>query len=376
MSVLFSLTVIIYIFYILTVVVDELFVPALDEAAKYLKLPPSVAGATLMAMGTSAPELSTTLFALFLAGANPATGVGTVVGSAIFQILVVIGFAAAIKTSYLNWKPVIRDGVFYAISVLLLIAVVRDNTVTVQESAVLVIAYVVYLLFLWWWTRNVDASKEPDPIEILEQGTEEIDAAKHKTPSKKQRQQMSLWARILKIWDTITWPVDWLIAQIPKPQHNKNVTLPLFIGSLAAIAGSSYLLVVHAEIIASLLGIPPAIIALTILAGGSSIPEMVGSAIVAKQGRGDMAISNAIGSNIFDIQISLGLPLLIFTLQQGTLYNVGGANITSSVLLLFVTLVMVLGLLAVQKFKATRTFGMFLISVYIVYVAAAYTGLL
>lgn len=122
------------------------------------------------------------------------------------------------------------------------------------------------------------------------------------------------------------------------------------------------------------LGIPTAIIALTILARGSSIPELISSVIVARQGRGDMAIANAVGSNIFDIQMSLGLPLLIYTATRGTLTDVGDANIVSSVLLLFFTLIVVISLLASRRFKASRPFGIFLVLLYFVYVVAAYMG--
>ena len=87
-----------------------------------------------------------------------------------------------------------------------------------------------------------------------------------------------------------------------------------------------------------------------------------------------MAIANAIGSNIFDILMSLGLPLLIFTAMRGPVSDLGGANVMSSLLLLFFTLLMVVVLLASQKFKATKVFGMFLVAVYALYVAAAYLG--
>lgn len=365
MSISLSIIIIAYTFYILSVVVDKLFVPALDVISKKLKLSPNVAGATLMAAGTSAPELSTTLFALFLTGANPATGVGTVVGSAIFQILVVIGFAAVVKTSYLNWKPVIRDGVFYAASVGLLIFVLRDNTITLTEAILLVTTYLIYLGTLVFWTKFVDESDEPDPIELMEEGIDDVE---------KDIQKQTKKNTLIKVLNLLVLPIDAIVDAMPQPGKNKYATPLLFFGSLATIAASSYLLVVHAENLAVAFGIPPAIIALTILAGGSSIPEMVGSAVVAKQGRGDMAISNAIGSNIFDIQISLGLPLLLYTIANGTLTNVGGENITSSALLLFATLVMVLALLAAQKFKATRPFGLLLIGTYVLYVAAAYAG--
>ena len=163
---------------------------------------------------------------------------------------------------------------------------------------------------------------------------------------------------------------------IPDPSKKPSWTFPVFFICLVIIAYSCYWLVIAAETMAVFFNISPSIIALTILAGGSSIPELISSAVVSKQGRGDMAIANAIGSNVFDILIGLGLPVFIYTLMYGDLTDIGGANINSSIFLLFATLIMVILLLAAQKFKATRLFGIFLILVYVAYVIAAYTGII
>lgn len=356
---IYALLMLLASFYFLAKIVDEFFIESLDNIVNFLKLPPSVAGATFMAAGTSAPELTTTLFALFLVGANPATGLGTVVGSAIFQILVVIGFTALVKTSYLNWKPVIRDGVMYSASVLLLIWMIADGTITQFESMVLVGAYFIYLLSLAIWTKYVDESKEPDPIELVEQELEQ----RHNHPVQQ------VWARVNRV-------LEMPFKLIPDCSQNPNWTIPVFLISLAGIAVGSYILVVGGEAFAMGIGVPTSIVALTILAGGTSVPEMISSAIVAKQSRGDMAISNAIGSNIFDILLSLGLPLLIFTSYNGSLVVEDSASIASSVFLLFATLIMVLLLLISQKFKAGRWFGALLIGMYVIYVIVAYAGVL
>ena len=76
------------------------------------------------------------------------------------------------------------------------------------------------------------------------------------------------------------------------------------------IAGLSYLLVENALIFAGAIGVPPLLIGLTVLAAGSSVPDLIASLLVAKEGKGDMAITNAVGSNIFDIAIGLGFPLV------------------------------------------------------------------
>lgn len=349
-------------FYLLAKVVDEYFIKSLDNIGDTLKLGPSVAGATLLAVGTSAPELSTNMFALFLVGVKPETGLGTIVGSAIFQILVVIGFASIVKTSYLNWKPVIRDGSFYSLTIILLIFIVRDNKITLAETTLLIITYLIYLLVLGLWTKYVRDESQKDSIDIAEEGIEDI-----------QRKERKFFKKHFKFPINI---INIPFSLIPDPSKKSKWTLPIFFSCLALIAGLCYLMVGSAESLAVSWGVSPAIIGLTILAGGTSVPELISSAIVSKEGRGDMAISNAIGSNIFDILMSLGLPLFIFTLKNGELDGVGAENISSSILLLFATLIAVLALLASQKFKAGKKFGWVLIGSYVLYVIAAYAGLL
>ena len=359
MEILISLIIIAITFYTLSEVVDKYFIKSLDNISRWLKLTPSVAGATLLAFGTSAPEISTALIALNRGGDSISTGVGTIVGSAIFQILVVIGFAAAVKTSYLDWRPVVRDGVFYAYSVGLLVLFVQDGKFDRLESVILVGSYFLYLILLFVWTKFV---KEND-IDFNEFEIAEEDETKFEEKS-----------IIGKIWFLLTWPINKILSIIPDATKKPGWTIPVFIISLAIIGAGSYFMVNAAETLAIAIGIPTAIVALTVLAGGTSIPEVISSAVVSKQGRGDMAIANAIGSNIFDILMSLGLPVLIYTFTVGDLTNIGGSNITSSILLLFITLLAVLLLLASQRFKASRPFGFFLIFLYVIYVFAAYGG--
>lgn len=363
MSVWLSILIILLTFYIMSEVVDKYFIKSLDNIAAWLKMPPSVAGATLLAFGTSAPEISTALVALFLDGANPATGIGTIVGSAIFQMLVVIGFAAAVRTSTLNWRPVIRDGIFYALSILLLIWFIADDKIELWEACGFVGAYVVYLIVMFFWVKYV---KEEDPRDEKTEDPAAEEALKPRNP---------FMAYLMKAYEIITWPVRFPLSLMPDPEKKEKWTIPVFLISLSIIGYACFWMVIAAEAFAGSMGIAPAIIALTILAGGSSVPEMISSAIVSKQGRGDMAIANAVGSNIFDILMSLGLPVLIYILVKGhDLENLGGANVSSSILLLFASLLTVILLLAMQRFRATRPFGIFLIVLYIIYVVAAYTG--
>ena len=372
MNTLLATLIIIVSFYIMAKVVDDQFIKSLDILSRRLNLSPDVAGATLMAIGTSAPELSTSLYALFLPNANPGLGVGTVIGSAIFQILVVIGFAAFVKTAYLNWRPVLRDGAFYAFSIFLLIAFVQDGVFNVYEATILLLTYLLYLFILYLWSLSSDVLNEPNPLSLVERGVAERKA------NRKNRENpvQGFWKKVSRVGNWVTSPLDWALELVPDPEEDERWTWPVFFYSLAMIGFLSYWLVIAAEALALGFGVPSTIVALTILAGGSSVPEMISSAIVSKQGRGDMAISNAIGSNVFDILISLGLPIFIYTLFRGDLGNFGGENVTSSIFLLFATLIAVFVLLASQRFKAGRAVGILLIAAYVVYVVMAYTGFL
>ncbi len=362
----FHIFIIFLAFYIMAKIVDEPFIGSLDQIADKFKIPPSVAGATFMAIGTSAPEISTSLIALFRPGVppNPAIGLGTTIGSAIFQILVVIGFAAAVKACTLDWKPVMRDSVFYGFSVFLLIVLIWDGVLTSSETGLLIMLYFIYLFFLLFWAKNVkenSPNKDEDVIDTLEKEIQKGEKSKN---------------IIVRVYRKVTKPLDTLLNQIPNPEKRPSTAFPVFFLSLFIIGVLCYFMVDSSEKIALMIGIPDSIIALTILAGGSSVPEMIGSAVLAKQNRGDMAVSNAIGSNIFDILISLGLPLFIYTATVGIITNATAGGIKTSLLVLIGSLIGVVGFLWFNKFVATKKLGYILISTYIIYVIAAYAGYL
>lgn len=88
--------------------------------------------------------------------------------------------------------------------------------------------------------------------------------------------------------------------------------------SIAWIALFAYLMVDWAEIVAYTLGIPSVLIGLTVLAAGTSVPDLLNSIIVARRGEGDMALSSSVGSNIFDLNVGLGLPWVLYTLWPST----------------------------------------------------------
>ncbi|XP_061102950.1 sodium/potassium/calcium exchanger 1-like [Conger conger] len=137
-----------YMFVALAIVCDEFFVPALGVITDRLGISDDVAGATFMAAGGSAPELFTSLIGVFIARSN--VGVGTIVGSAVFNILFVIGMCALSSREVLRltWWPLFRDVCFYTLGLLMLIVFFLDNTIVWWESLLLLAAYLTYVAFM------------------------------------------------------------------------------------------------------------------------------------------------------------------------------------------------------------------------------------
>ncbi|XP_068595858.1 sodium/potassium/calcium exchanger 1 [Brachionichthys hirsutus] len=137
-----------YMFISLAIVCDEYFVPVLGVITKKLAISDDVAGATFMAAGGSAPELFTSLIGVFIAHSN--VGIGTIVGSAVFNILFVIGMCALFSREmlHLTWWPLFRDVSFYIVDLILLIIFFLDNVIMWWESMVLVTGYTLYVVFM------------------------------------------------------------------------------------------------------------------------------------------------------------------------------------------------------------------------------------
>jgi Ca2+/Na+ antiporter len=139
-----------------------------------------------------------------------------------------------------------------------------------------------------------------------------------------------------------------------------------FAVSIVFIAILSYFLVEYAIVFAEALHIPPVIVALTILAAGTSVPDLFASVVVARQGRGDMAVANAVGSNVFDILIGLGLPwLIVLVIGDGPIL-IGTENLFTSTLILLGTVVLLFVFLTTGH-RLSRLEGVILVLVYVAY---------
>ncbi|KAL1782192.1 sodium/potassium/calcium exchanger 1 isoform X1 [Sigmodon hispidus] len=144
-----------YVFVALAIVCDEYFVPALGVITDKLQISEDVAGATFMAAGGSAPELFTSLIGVFISHSN--VGIGTIVGSAVFNILFVIGTCSLFSREILNltWWPLFRDVSFYILDLSMLIVFFLDSLIAWWESLLLLLAYALYV-FTMKWNKQIE----------------------------------------------------------------------------------------------------------------------------------------------------------------------------------------------------------------------------
>jgi K+-dependent Na+/Ca+ exchanger-like protein len=332
--------------FLLAIITDEYFIVSLDQISRRFNIPGNVAGASLMAMGSSAPELFIAIMALLIAGgAHGDVGIGTIVGSAIFNILVITGASAVVRPAAITWRVIVRDVVMYTISLALLIAAFSDGQITLWEAALFLLVYAVYIVVLFNWHAFAPGDVD-DPVEAV---SDEIHT---------QSERTGLYFRITALVSRV---IGFFMGNPEKSYWRAFAVSIIFIAML------SYLLVEYAILFADALSIPPVIVALTILAAGTSVPDLFASIVVARQGRGDMAVANAVGSNVFDILIGLGLPWALVLLVEGGTIAVGTADLFTSTLLLLGT-VLLLFVFLTTGHRLSRLEGAILIAVYAAYV--------
>ncbi len=315
-------------FYFLSIVCNRYFTPSIKEISKKWDLSSEAAGATLMALGSSAPELSISIIALFKVGQHAELGAGNIVGSAIFQFLVIIGAVALVKDAVLNWKPFVRDMFFYTIAVVLLIVFFYDGKIEIHEPLLFLGVYVTYVFVV--------------------------------IKSRKWFKYKDSMSKIL--------PDDGIPARTKNLLQNHYYLS--FVASIIIIGIVSWVLVESAVNISHITNIPEVIIAIIIIAAGNSIPDYLASVKAAKDKLSDMAVSNAVGSNNFDIMFGLGFPWLVSLLLQDKAIAVESTNLFNTALILLGTVILTLIILIVRKWKLTKSTGIILLGTYLIYVIA------
>uniref|UniRef100_A0A3P8ZJD6 Sodium/calcium exchanger membrane region domain-containing protein n=1 Tax=Esox lucius TaxID=8010 RepID=A0A3P8ZJD6_ESOLU len=403
----------IYMFYALAIVCDVYFVPSLEKISENLHLSEDVAGATFMAAGSSAPELFTSLIGVFITKGD--LGVGTIVGSAVFNILVIIGICGifAGQPISLSWWPLLRDSIYYILSILILIAVIYDEKVIWWETVILISMYAVYILIMKQAFRlPITPHFSPDTRlrmagRMLVNEVHGPDGSTRHTPAtapclhagaRTEARRMVIngvreththaefpyvaptctltvmWCRFPgghceRVRWLLSWPL-WLLLYFTVP----NCVLPrwsrwyhlTFLTSTLWIALFSYLMVWMVTIISFTLGIPEVVMGITFLAAGTSVPDCMASLIVARQGMGDMAVSNSIGSNIFDVLLGLGFPWFLRTLvvDYGSVVIINSKGLVYSVVLLLGSVFLTVLSVHLNCWRLDRRLGLCLLMLY------------
>ena len=254
--------------FVLLVKGADWFVDGAAGIANKFKIPQLIIGLTIVAMGTSAPEAAVSISAA-LKGSAEIT-IGNIVGSNILNILIILGLTAVI-TPVAVAKSTIRVDIPFmlAISILLLIQGL-DGSVTLLDGIVLLVVFAGYLTYL-----VINARKNPEQLE------------------EEQIKNQSIWMCLL--WTAI--------------------------GLVAIILGSNFS-VDAASNIARILGLSERFIGLTIVALGTSLPELVTSVMAARKGNADIAIGNIVGSNIFNILFVVGLSSVIVSVPFASAFIV------------------------------------------------------
>lgn len=293
--------------FVLLVKGADWFVDGAASVAAKLGIPQLVIGLTIVAMGTSAPEAAVSLTAAFHGNAD--ITIGNVVGSNILNVLIILGLAAAIcPMGVAKLTTFVDIPVTFGISLLLLVLGL-DGSISRLDAAVLLVVFIGYLSYLFFMTKKG-----------LIVGESEDEVAK--------------------------------IQSVPK------ALLFTAIGLALIIVGSS-VVVDAASAIAKMLGLSERFIGLTIVALGTSLPELFTSVVAAMEKNPDMAIGNIVGSNIFNILFVVGLSGLVIPVPFAPAFRFDALIVAATMLLLF--------LLSLPKRRLGRIDGFILLMGYMAY---------
>ena len=295
----------------------DLFVDGASSIAKRLRIPSLIIGLTIVAFGTSAPELAVSVTAA-LKGSND-IALGNVVGSNIFNLLVVIGVSAMICPLAVEKSMIKKDYPLSIGATLLLGLLVMDQFLGKKDAMSLsrldgIILLAGFALFMYLTIREGLAKRK----EQLQSQEEEI-------------------------------PV----------KYSLPVSILLSVAGLLGIIFGGDMTVNSAKEIARAFGLSEALIGLTIVAIGTSLPELVTSVVTSKKGESDIALGNAVGSNLFNILFILGVSstILPMSVSPTYLYDIGFLLVVS--LLVFIPVA--------AKQKISRGTGAAMTGAYILY---------
>ena len=297
-----------------------------SNMARGLRVPEIVIGLTIVAAGTSAPELFVSLVSAIKGTSDLA--VGNVIGSNIFNTLLIVGCSAAVAPIAVAPNTVKKDiPCAIGASLLMFILCFDDmssphlwgNQISRQDGLILLVAFLIFMFYTFRMAINSGQLK----LREEELGVE---------PVKEPRDYSHLWQNLA-----------WIVI------------------GLACLIGGSNLFVDAATYVAHRFGIRQSIVGLTIVAGGTSLPELATSVVAAYKGRSAIAIGNVIGSNVFNILLILGVTAVVHPMRI--------MGITIVDLMMMLISIGLMWLFAITKYYVSRREGWLLILTF-----AAYMG--
>lgn len=291
--------------FVLLVKGADFFVSGASSVAKALKVPSVIIGLTIVAMGTSAPETAISITASL--GGNNGISLGNIIGSNIFNLLMVIGISAVIIPFNSDKEILKRDMLWNIAITVLLLVLIFDGSLSRLDGVILLAGIAAYLTVV---VRSALKNR-------VEDNSDEK-------------------------------------VSVPK-------AVVFILGGLAAIVFGGDLVVDNASLIAKSLGMSDTLVGLTIVAIGTSLPELVTSIVAAKKGDSGLALGNAVGSCIFNILFILGIASTIAPMTAD--YEI----IADVCILIFVSIVTYI--FARSKERVSRLEGLFCVLIYGTYSA-------
>jgi len=350
-------------FVALAIVCDDYLAPSLEALVDTFKIPHDVAAATFLAFGSSAPEISINCVAT--AHGKVSLSLGTVLGSGIIAFTAIPACCVLVSHGQvlrLEAIPLLRDTFFYAISLLAFIQFSADGKFSTGKNLFFLGLFGIYLVSLVLLgklyhsnepkggerfqeerTKLFEEDREKDAIEEFKcektkfmsryKSIDTISADKsrfeeeHELETEGQKELEATGDFVSQTCTLLSLPLKFLFKFTIPPfcvdvngEEDLDKVIPFWpftmTVSLVYVAVFSELVLNFTAAFAEDVGLPHNIAGLTILALGAQIPDLFASVAVAKKGEGPSSIANAIGSQIFNILVGVGVPFLVFNLQQ------------------------------------------------------------
>ena len=285
--------------------------------AQRFRVPEFIIGLTVVAVGSSTPELVVSVLSAI--GGQSDVAIGNVVGSNIFNVFVILGVCALIRPVPLTAGNIRRDIPFGVLVSLLLLALAQDSLLCkgaadrigrLDGAAMLAL----YILLMWYTIRK---TKRPEAT----------------APTEGSKAPMAAW-----------------------------LTAVMIVGGLAGLVFGGEMFLRSATSIARSLGVSESVIAITLVAGGTSLPELASSLVSLFKGKAEMALGNVIGSNIANILLILGVSATIHPLSMG------GITVWDLLMVLLSSVVVFLAAFTFKRKAIDRWEGALFVAIYAVYI--------